>query len=77
MKPGKAYKLAAEAAGHKVKATTLLSEGDHEGAKREEIAYLDRVEDIPSKFRHEAMRFLEAAIQVKRDAAGKQRQLVE
>jgi hypothetical protein len=65
MKLGRAYKLAALAAGHKAKAIILLEKGDHEGAKKEEIEYLDCVENIPSKLRPEVMWFLDASLQAK------------
>ncbi len=68
MKIGRAYKLAAFAASHKAKAISLLEIGDHDGAKKEEIAYLVQVESIPSKFRHEIARFLDALLQVKLSA---------
>jgi len=50
VKLGKAYKLAAMAASHKAKAVCLLEKSDHEAAKKQEIAYLDCVENIPSQF---------------------------
>jgi acyl carrier protein len=65
MKIGRAYKLAALAADHKVRAMVFLENGDHTGAKREEIAYLDRLNDIPSGFRHELAPFLDACLQAK------------
>ncbi|UOB04031.1 hypothetical protein [[Acidovorax] ebreus] len=46
MKLGKAYKLAALAAAHKTRAIVLLERGDHDSAKKEEIAYLNRIEEI-------------------------------
>jgi hypothetical protein len=65
MKLGKAYKLAAIASSHKAKARRLLKTGDHEGAKRAEIAYLECVENIPSRFRQQMIPFLDACLEVK------------
>jgi len=65
MKLGKAYKLAAQAAAHKARAIELLENGDHDSAKKEEIAYLNRIEDIPSTFRQEVSLFLDACLQRK------------
>ncbi len=68
MKRGKAYKLAAVAATHKVRAIVLLRNGDHEGARKEDIAYLDRIENIPGKLRQEIGPFLDASVQAKLNA---------
>lgn len=65
MKLGRAYKLAALAAAHKANAKTLLENGDHEGAKNEEIAYLKRVDDIPAAHRQRVAQFLDMSIQIK------------
>lgn len=65
MKLGKAYKLAAMAASHKVKALRLLEKSDHDGAKKEEVAYLDCVENIPSRARQQMMQFADACLKVK------------
>lgn len=66
MKLGKAYKLAALAAAHKACAIKLFEGGDHDNAKKEEIAYLNRIEEIPSTFRHEVSPFIDACLQRKR-----------
>ena len=68
MKLGKAYKLAALAAAHKTRAIALLESGDHDSAKKEEIAYLNRIEEIPSTFRQEVSPFIDACLQRKRCA---------
>lgn len=65
MKLGRAYKLAALAAAHKAMARILFENGDHEGARKEEIAYLDRIESIPSRLRQEIMPFLDASLALK------------
>ncbi|HXL82714.1 MAG TPA: hypothetical protein VN989_01150 [Casimicrobiaceae bacterium] len=73
MKLGRAYKLAALAARHKAKAIVLLEKGDHEGARKEEIEYLDCVENIPSKHRLEVGPFLDASLQAKLTSMAKER----
>lgn len=70
MKLGKAYKLASLAAGHKVKALACLNAGDHEGARREEVHYIDRVEDIPSHFRQRLSSYLDDVVALKLRAVG-------
>jgi hypothetical protein len=65
MKLGRAYKLAAFAASHKAKAKIMLGNGDHEGAKKEEIAYLQRVDEIPTAHRQQVSPFLDASVQIK------------
>lgn len=65
MKRGKAYKFAATAAAHRVKAMRYLEAGDHENAKKEEVAYLDCVESISSPFRQQMMQFVDQCLQVK------------
>lgn len=67
MKLGRAYKLAALAAAHKARATACLDRGDSEGARREAVAYLATLDDIPGHFRQQVSPFLHAAILLKRE----------
>ncbi len=67
MKPGKAYKLAALASAHRAKAIQLLEMGDGVGAKREDIAYLDCLGQIPSMLRHRIGSFFEDCLRIKLD----------
>ena len=67
MKPGKAYKLAALASAHRAKAIQLLEIGDGAGAKREDIAYLDCLGQIPSLLRNQIASFFEDCLQIKLD----------
>jgi len=70
MKLGRAYKLASLAAAHKAKALNCLSTGDHDGARLEEVHYLERVEDIPSHFRQQLASYLDEVIAVKLSVVG-------
>ncbi|WP_298353648.1 hypothetical protein [Rhodoblastus sp.] len=65
MKPGKAYKLAALASAHRAKAIQLLDMGDGAGAKREDVAYLDCLGQIPSMLRHQMASFFEDCLRIK------------
>jgi len=73
MNRGKAYKLAALAAAHKTRAIILLKNGDHEGARKEEVAFLDRIEYIPGRLRQEIGPFLDASVQIKLNTVGMER----
>jgi hypothetical protein len=67
MKLGKAYKLAAAAAAHRVKAHILLAKGDVEGERKENLEYLKRLDDIPPWHRQKVMNFFNDAVQLKLD----------
>lgn len=67
MRLGKAYKQAALAAAHKVRAKLLLEAGDPTGAKHEELAYLRHLENIRSAERQRVAPFLDAVIKTKLD----------
>ncbi len=65
MRLGRAYKMGASAAGHKARALALFDAGDHTGATKEEIAFINCIEDIPSRLRQKIMPFVDACIEAR------------
>lgn len=65
MRAGRAYKLAAVAASHKANAILLLEDGNHAEATKEEIAFIDCIEDIPSWLRQKVMPFVDDCVAAK------------
>ena len=67
MKLGKAYKIAASAAAHRVQAIVSLGKGDTESERKENLNYLAKLDDIPYWHRQKVMQFFNSAVQAKLD----------